>query len=1147
MPYKAHKHSTYSTGYSEQLSASTYGLSIPISRGTRLIEGQILWGTSIKQETKATTTRYEYQWTFDERINHERENPDDPTPDPVTTVETTRLYIDVAIGFGRALNPNVAAKILQLRAGNTIIYDATSKAVSALKVLAYTTYTGSEDQMPDPTMEGYLGKGNVPAYRGEIYMVFQELDLLQFGGQLPTISALIADHADIANPIEEMGGSADYQTYSIDTIRGLLYAQNADAVKSVRVFDLKSFFEIGQVSVDVPDPFIAALPMDCAEWFNLLVVASGGGNSNPIHAVDAETGALKSTFGFNSAGLSFGPLNFAQQNNFVCQIVNNGSSDALVYVIATGQLGGVGMLELNGSGLLTYAGHDNDMPAMQIVARGAVTTRSSTVYTVRGTSIWRFDLSSSLSKRAPDSLGNLTLPNSKPESAAWLDIGADYSFIASVEYYPDDQSLLVFAELVTPVSGKNGAFLKYDLNGRLMLKTYITDAGARITARGRSVISDGNLGWINATALQTINVKTGIETAQGSTTPKDFGGYVWIGFGGCVVGDNNSGGTARVITPLGIAGRVGFATLLEELAIFCGLDEDEIFVDPAITDQVDGLAIVNGADTDFWTMTKTWGQFFLFVVIESGDGIQFKRTIKVGDDDTVDFELTESDIAMLREVDFPIDTGDPFSNAAIITSRKDSSQVVDYVEVTYSDFNFDFHTNKYYVTRARLPTDLRRDGQRLIIDIPELVFRSNEASSLAANILFNEMSSRLTHSFRLPQKYAHALPNDIFQITIEEFQYKIKLVSVTWHSDFTSSCLGTDYWSDVTLVSYDNQLPDPPPIEPVPDNTSQIIVFDIPTLAYKEEPGSGNLAVYYGVAGFGQDGWRHAAVLHSFNGGTYAAFDDVDRELWFGRCTSLLDPVTDPWSLDNDSSFDFLLTTGDPDAFGSVGNDGLLSQSVVAVIGAPGRWEIVAIRDMTLTSDDPPIFNCSGFIRGLRDTYMNTNNHQAGDKIIFPYMNGARRFAYEDLSVRGTTVYYKAVGDDQEQFLAPRVSLIPQEAQRPWTVVNQRAIKDSGDNDVVLSWSRQSRLAVPLISVGVEDDVNEFSAETYKIDILDGPGGSIVRTVTPVTDPNWTYSAANQATDGFTAPLSDLTFKVTQMDGTILGRALERTVIVERS
>jgi len=38
-------------------------------------------------------------------------------------------------------------------------------------------YTGSESQQPDPTMESYEGAGNVPAYLGLAYIVFENIDL----------------------------------------------------------------------------------------------------------------------------------------------------------------------------------------------------------------------------------------------------------------------------------------------------------------------------------------------------------------------------------------------------------------------------------------------------------------------------------------------------------------------------------------------------------------------------------------------------------------------------------------------------------------------------------------------------------------------------------------------------------------------------------------------------------------------------------------------------------------------------------------------------------------------------------------------------------------------------------------------------------
>jgi len=46
-------------------------------------------------------------------------------------------------------------------------------------------YSGAADQTPDPKIEAVEGTGAVPAYRGTAYVVFEDLDLGQFGNRLP--------------------------------------------------------------------------------------------------------------------------------------------------------------------------------------------------------------------------------------------------------------------------------------------------------------------------------------------------------------------------------------------------------------------------------------------------------------------------------------------------------------------------------------------------------------------------------------------------------------------------------------------------------------------------------------------------------------------------------------------------------------------------------------------------------------------------------------------------------------------------------------------------------------------------------------------------------------------------------------------------
>lgn len=59
--------------------------------------------------------------------------------------------------------------------------------VDAGNPLPGTVYLGNNTQNPDPTMESYLGAGEVPAYRGLAYIVLTDFDLGQ-AGRVPIFS-----------------------------------------------------------------------------------------------------------------------------------------------------------------------------------------------------------------------------------------------------------------------------------------------------------------------------------------------------------------------------------------------------------------------------------------------------------------------------------------------------------------------------------------------------------------------------------------------------------------------------------------------------------------------------------------------------------------------------------------------------------------------------------------------------------------------------------------------------------------------------------------------------------------------------------------------------------------------------------------------
>lgn len=170
-----------------QITSSTAGKRIPYIAGRFVTDGNIIWGLDI--EEVATTrrvgrtflsrgqrvTEFSYfatfavslcegpidevlrVWAYDKVIYDAR--PDDDITDGIAAA-----FPEIPIGpFG----PQV------------ILTDLQSQNEQFLEWA--TIYHGTDDQMPDPTIEAAEGVGNVPAFRGQAYIVFNRLPLEQFG------------------------------------------------------------------------------------------------------------------------------------------------------------------------------------------------------------------------------------------------------------------------------------------------------------------------------------------------------------------------------------------------------------------------------------------------------------------------------------------------------------------------------------------------------------------------------------------------------------------------------------------------------------------------------------------------------------------------------------------------------------------------------------------------------------------------------------------------------------------------------------------------------------------------------------------------------------------------------------------------------
>lgn len=193
-----------------QITSSTEGIPIPRPFGYMRMGGNLIWATNFT-ETKTTTkqgggkggggggtqvTNYTYDCSFAIAFG-----------EGSATTQLGRVWVD--------------GKLLDL-SKHTVRF-----------------YPGSDTQEPDTFMEGVEGAGNVPAYRGTCYLMFERFPLEEYGNRIPQVTAEIIKPLDSVGPddLEELlegvclipaSGEFAYATesYLRDDGRGGVVAEN---------------------------------------------------------------------------------------------------------------------------------------------------------------------------------------------------------------------------------------------------------------------------------------------------------------------------------------------------------------------------------------------------------------------------------------------------------------------------------------------------------------------------------------------------------------------------------------------------------------------------------------------------------------------------------------------------------------------------------------------------------------------------------------------------------------------------------------------------------------------------------------------------------------------------------------------------------
>jgi len=143
--------------------SSEYGRPIPLLYATAALQGNVIWAWEMDEDSRKIDNYriFEYFGTFATSI----------CEGPIVGVtriwagSEKRLVYDNTQGLGLIEQAEVLG--------------------DGGEPLTFTFYLGTEDQLPDPTMEALMGVGNVPAYRGTAYVVCKNFPLAKDGNRLP--------------------------------------------------------------------------------------------------------------------------------------------------------------------------------------------------------------------------------------------------------------------------------------------------------------------------------------------------------------------------------------------------------------------------------------------------------------------------------------------------------------------------------------------------------------------------------------------------------------------------------------------------------------------------------------------------------------------------------------------------------------------------------------------------------------------------------------------------------------------------------------------------------------------------------------------------------------------------------------------------
>ncbi|OUR76599.1 hypothetical protein A9Q83_13580 [Alphaproteobacteria bacterium 46_93_T64] len=977
-----------------KFSGASYGAIIPTLFGTMRLGGNIIWCGSLIKENNAA------------------ESAGKGGTANASGSSGQSYYANFAIAF----SAGAVDDLLRIWADGTLIYDAQSSAEKRSVDLRFRFYNGDENQNPDSIMEAELGVGNVPAYRGVCYLVFDNLALTGYGNRLPNIEVLVTRKA-MSNYPQKSGDSYPINSDQVvhDPIRNVIYSYEVmGATDVLRKVDMESLSVIQEAAVGPVFPELPNASVGlCLDRAGDLWVGTGYAMlpSRKIHRFSTALMALEVT---QSLPSGIGAITYSvdiQERITGTKFQVAGSQQSGQVVVFNAHLEVVECIDTNSP---ACAGVIRD----EFENAWVIMTGLSSIKPFEDLEIIRISASMSQSIEGGKYQGSFNSYTVPAVELTPVGSGAVNCVTSLVTYLSAQQELILLNShrilKFSLIRGEITCFRDYGVGNYKILEN---------TSDGDAFVVLENNRWLIYLSTDDLTEIDRVDLLLFSGV-SDFSLGAYDARTDSILILPNGEPIRRLYLRRKSGEGASFSEIVLSLTEVAGLDGSDVDVS-GLEGGVEGYALNRPMSIqDAIEPLLLAGHFNLS---ESGYILKFKS-------------LDQGPVCEISAEDLMQPAGQ---------GRIQESELPGSVALSYLDADRGYQIGTQTAKRSYSPHATMYGRNETSITLP-MALSSQTAKTICVQGVYDAWAERMIQSIRLPIKYLALDAADMIAVSDAGSVY---------HGRINQTYLAPDLSLDTETVGAEKLTSS---LDVIADTGNGYIeaevsrsthckmhLLDIPLLRDEDATGGAVSRYYFGVSDY--DGrWNSAALFLSDAGDRYEQIGFSDEDAGWGVAANALPDVECPWQTDNENKLVIRFMSGN-ERLETITHLEMLNGRNVLLLGN----EIIQFSSVEFLDDG--CCELSGLLRGRRGTEWACSLHKLGDRVVL-LETGRISSAVNALANLNIIRRWKAVSAGQLiEEVMPELHSLGGTDLKPYAPVHVEATRTAGDLHV--TWIRRSRMS----------------------------------------------------------------------------------------